>query len=133
MSKQIDLIEAIATFVDADPTGSHQAYRAYQENLRSMLCEISLVLSGDAREAAAWLRKREPAEGPGLRWWERAWLSARLRGHANNAAEAYLEAAKAVVRMATVHEEYLMAERRHNSNSNSGGPRSGRYETKDGA
>ncbi|WP_436764383.1 hypothetical protein [Streptosporangium sp. V21-05] len=137
MSKQIDLVEAAAAFVDSDVTRSHQAYRDYQETVRAMLCAISLTMSEDSRQAAAWLRHRTAPDGRRVGWLQRIFLAGRLRGHGNNAAEAMLEAAKAIVRMSAVHQEYLLAEQQANKKTASGtgtnSQRQGRYDTKDGA
>lgn len=132
MTKQIDLVEAATAFIDSDVTKSHQTYRDYQENARAMLCALSLTMSEDARHAAAWLRHRTAPDGRRVSWLNRTWLAARLRGHGNNAAEALLESAKAVVRMAAVHQEYMLAESQAGKNTTNG-KRQGRYETKDGA
>lgn len=132
MSKEIDLVEAANAFTESDVTRSHQAYRDYQENLRSMMCALSLTMSEDTRAAATWLRHRTGPQGRRVGWLDRIWMSARLRGHGNNAAEAFLEAAKAVVRMAAVHQEYMFAEQQANRTAGEG-KRQGRYETKDGA
>lgn len=131
MSKQVDLVEAAAAFIDSDVTKSHQAYRDYQENTRAMICALSLAVAEDARHAAEWLRTRTGPQGRRVGWMERVWLAGRLRGHGNNAGEAFLEAAKAVVRMAAVHQEYLLAERQAGKDGD--GKRRGRYERKDGA
>ncbi|MER5424395.1 hypothetical protein [Streptosporangium roseum] len=134
MSKQIDLVEAAAAFVDSDVTRTHQTYRDYQENARAMLCAISLTMSEDAGQAAAWLRHRTAPDGRRVGWLQRIFLAGRLRGHGNNAAEAFLEAAKAIVRMSAVHAEYMLAEQQANkSGSGTDGKRQGRYDTKDGA
>jgi hypothetical protein len=131
MSKEIDLVEAANAFIDSDVTRSHQAYRDYQENLRSMMCALSLTMHEDARAAAAWLRHRTGPGGRRVGWLDRLWMAARLHGHGDNAAEAFLEAAKAVVRMAAVHQEYMFAERQ-TARTSSDNKRQGRYETKDG-
>ncbi|SNT60608.1 hypothetical protein SAMN05216276_107831 [Streptosporangium subroseum] len=132
MSKQIDLVEAANAFIDSDVTHSHQSYRDYQENTRAMLCAISLTMSEDARQAAAWLRHRTAPDGRRVGWLQRVFLASRLRGHGNNTAEAFLEAAKAIVRMSAVHAEYMLAEQQANKTT-SADKRQGRYETKDGA
>ncbi|MEU4834151.1 hypothetical protein [Streptosporangium sp. NPDC023615] len=128
-------MEAANDFCDSDLVRSHQTFRDYQENLRAMLLSISLTMSEDSRQAAAWLRHRTAPDGRRVGWLQRIFLASRLRGHGNNAAEAFLEAAKAVVRMSAVHAEYMLAEQQTNktTGAGSGAKRQGRYETKDGA
>ncbi|GGK94269.1 hypothetical protein Ppa06_64630 [Planomonospora parontospora subsp. parontospora] len=133
MSKQIDLVEAATSFTDSDVTQSHQSYRDYQENTRAMLCAISLVLSDDAAHIAAWMRSRTGPDGRRVKWLSRIWFASRAFAHGNQAAEAFLEAAKAVVRMSAVHQEYLLAEQQARKAGGDDAKRKGRYETKDGA
>ncbi|MFD8564948.1 hypothetical protein ACFV1N_47430 [Streptosporangium canum] len=131
MSKEVNLVEAAAAFADSNTTSSHQAYRDYLETLRSMACQMALIMTEDSREIAKWLRDRRVApDGRRVPWLTRIWLAARIRGHGETAALAFLELAKAAVRMAAVHEEYLMAERMANKTTN--GKRQGRYETTEG-
>jgi len=132
MSKEIDLVEAAAAFADSNTTQSHQAYRDYLENLRAMACQMALIMIEDSREVAKWLGERRVApDGRRVPWLTRIWLAARIRGHGETAAAAFLELAKAAVRLAAVHEEYLMAERMANRSTH--GKRQDRYDTSGGA
>lgn len=127
MSRSGKLTRAASTFEQADLGRSHAEYRTYLEAVRTVMCDLSMLLSEDASEAGSWLRGRDPKEGR-VGWWDRWFLSFRLAGHGKRAAEAVLEAAKTSVRMAMVHQEYIAQEADPARNGSSGG-REGRYRT----
>ncbi|MEV8639081.1 hypothetical protein AB0395_46235 [Streptosporangium sp. NPDC051023] len=110
-------------------TTGHPAYRAHLEHWRTLLCEMALTLAEDSAQTSRWLRVRRPRVGAAS-WADRFFLSIRLRGHGKNAADAVLEAAKDLIRMAAVHQEYTLLEA---SKATDGKPasRSGRYRTED--
>ncbi|WP_157254823.1 hypothetical protein [Nonomuraea typhae] len=125
MSKDIDLVKQANTFQEAELTGSHQAFRDYTEAGRAMLADVARTIFEDANEMARWMRRRDGKDGRAyVPWLKRMYLSYRLRANGHNSAEAVLEAAKAVVRMAAVHQEFMVGERRVNGR----GRRAGRYD-----
>lgn len=129
MSKDIDLVRQATAFQDAELTGSHQAFRNYTEAGRAMLADIARTVHEDANELARWMRRRDGKDGRAhVPWLQRTWLSYRIRANGHNSAEALLEAAKAIVRISAVHQEFMLTERRTN------GLRRllGRYSDKDG-
>ncbi|WP_214103269.1 hypothetical protein [Acrocarpospora catenulata] len=126
MSRSGKLAQAAAVFEQADLGRSHEEYRRYLEAVRTIMCDLSLLIAEDAAEAGRWLRERDP-KGGRVGWWDRMFLSFRLSGHGKRSAEAVLEAAKTAVRMSMVHQEYIALETDPAQNGKSG--RQGRYRT----
>ncbi|MEV7014154.1 hypothetical protein [Streptosporangium sp. NPDC051022] len=129
MAEKKTMQQVAAEIEVAHFTTGHPAYRAHLEHWRTLLCEMALTLAEDSAQTSRWLRVRKPRVGA-ANWFDRFFLSVRLRGHGKNAADAVLEAAKDLVRMAAVHQEYIVLE---TSRAADGKPadKSGRYRTED--
>lgn len=132
MSRSGSMRDCAATVESSHFTGSHAAYRQYLESSRLLLLDVALLLMEDSARTADWHRDRSSGRGLGV-WLQTFFLSLRMRSHGRLASEAVLEAAKDIVKMATVHQEYMHLEARANASSTSpasttiGGP--ARYRT----
>ncbi len=101
-----------AKWEGANFTRGHLSYREHLENLRGLLGDLAFVLDRDTEQAARWLREhgKKSRTCPKLPWLAGLTASMRYRYKGNLAAEAVLEAAKDAIRMAGVHDEYLLME-----------------------
>jgi len=101
-----------AKWETAEFTRGHLSYRQHLENLRTLLGDLAFVVDRDTEQAARWVREhgKKSRSCPRLPWLTGFLASLRYRDKGLLAAEAVLEAAKDVVRMAGVHDEYLLME-----------------------
>ncbi len=102
----------VGRWEQAEFTRGHQSYRQHLENLRSLLGDLAYLVDRDNEQPARWLSEHRTlsARCPRLPWLERLVAGLRYRYKGQLAAEAVLEAAKDAIRMAAVHDEYLLME-----------------------
>lgn len=111
MSRTESLDAQMVAFENAEIIAGHEAFENYLYNAQTMARTMALMLAQDGELAATWLRHRKPKKGKRIPLLERVGLSRRTRAHSRNAADALLEAASGLQKMAAVHAEYMRLEK----------------------
>ncbi|WP_214103270.1 hypothetical protein [Acrocarpospora catenulata] len=102
----------VATFEQAEPIRSHDAFRDYLDLAESMFTTAAMMGHQDAEIAATWLSRRKPKKGKRVPWIERTRLARRTRGHGRHLSDQLHLAINALRAMRAVHAEFEAKEKK---------------------